>query len=101
VLFGHQPILADNYNNVNNEMTIDNITPLCYNICIMNEDRIPGPIDMPLWYACQRAVYPKRSPSDHPPFAHACPEHRTASWLYQTLSTNPGLRRALNLGTVR
>lgn len=47
-----------------------------------------------LWELVQRIVYPRRWPSDHPPFAReTCgPKRKPASWLYYMLLDNPPLR---------
>jgi hypothetical protein len=52
------------------------------------------PSDPGLWRQVQRIVYPRRSPSDHPPFARsdASPKRKVASWLYYTLLDDSGLR---------
>jgi hypothetical protein len=51
-------------------------------------------IEMTLWHAVQRIVYPRRSPSYGPPFRRetCAPWRRPASWLYYTLLDSPELR---------
>ena len=51
-------------------------------------------IDMMLWHAVQRLVYPGRWPSNHPPFPHpqVSVKRKVASWLYYTLLDSPELR---------
>lgn len=55
--------------------------------------------DPALWAAVQRVTYPKRSPSDCPPFARSeCSvKRKPASWLYYTLLDSPSLRAKVAL----
>lgn len=50
--------------------------------------------DPALWAQVQRIVYPKRSPSEHPPFPRkaCCVHRRIASWLYYKLLDDSALR---------
>ncbi len=50
--------------------------------------------DLELWRQTQRIVYPRRWPSDHPPFSRAevSVKRKRASWLYYTLLDNFDLR---------
>lgn len=50
--------------------------------------------DRLLWQEVQRIAYPKRSPSDHPPFPRdqCSPGRKPASWLYWELLDDAGLR---------
>lgn len=51
-------------------------------------------IDVTLWHAAQRLVYPQRSPSNNPPFPReqCSVKRKVASWLYYTLLDDPSLR---------
>jgi hypothetical protein len=52
-------------------------------------------IDMKLWHDVQRIAYPKRSPSNSPPFTrglHMGPKRKPASWLYYLLLDDAELR---------
>lgn len=54
----------------------------------------PAATDSGLWHQVQRIVYPRRFPSNHPPFerSECSPKRKPASWLYYTLLDNPEVR---------
>jgi hypothetical protein len=59
-------------------------------------DRSPAE-NQELWRECQRIAWPRKSPSEYPPFAReiCAPWRRPASWLYYTLLDDPELRAAV------